>query len=60
MLVIVIETRIGFHPSVYYVSEDAGNVSICARVYESTGTIQDINVTMRTSSESNIVHGKTC
>ena len=44
--------RIGFYPVVFYVSEDAGNVSVCARIYESSGVIQDLNVSLRTSDSN--------
>lgn len=41
--------RIGFGSSTYSVYEDIGNASVCARVYEFSGSIPYTQVTMRTS-----------
>lgn len=44
--------RVGFFPSTYHVSEAAGNVSVCAKVYDYAGIIQNTEVGLMTISST--------
>lgn len=45
----------GFSPTSYTVHEDTGDVSVCAKVYEVAGNVQNTEVSLRTSPDGETV-----